>query len=348
VIDAKGYAAPGAKKALGPFALQRREVGENDVLIDIQYCGICHSDIHQARDEWGGSIFPMVPGHEIVGKVEKIGAAVKGFQPGDAVGVGCFVDSCRDCDPCREGIEQYCEGGTVLTYNGMEKDGKTPTYGGYSTKIVVDQNYVLRIPKNILLDSAAPLLCAGITLYSPLKHWKAAKGQKVGIMGLGGLGHMGVRIASAMGCEVTVFSSSDRKRDDAMKLGAANYVTGLSDSDQKKLAGTLDLIINTIAAPIDLGAYLNLLKRDRTMVLVGVPEKPSALSAFPLILRRRRLAGSLIGGIAETQEMLDFCGEHGFGSMVEVIPMEKVNEAYDNVVAGKVRYRYVIDLQSIK
>lgn len=348
MIPVKGYAAQEAKAPLGPFEFERREVGKNDVLIDIKYCGICHSDIHQVRDEWGGSAFPMVPGHEIVGKVAAVGKSVQSFKPGDTAGVGCFVDSCRECASCREGLQQYCENETALTYNGTELDGKTPTFGGYSTKIVVNQDYVLRIPDSIPMEKAAPLLCAGITLYSPLRHWKARRGMKVGIMGLGGLGHMGVQIAAAMGCEVTVFSSSDRKRGDAKKLGAARYVAGLGESDRDKLAASQDLIINSIAAPIDLNPYLNLLKRDGTMVLVGVPDKPTPLGAMPLILKRRRLAGSLIGGIAETQEMLDFCGKHGLGSWVEVIPIGKANEAYDKIVAGEVRYRFVIDIGSLK
>ncbi len=348
MIAVKGYAAKKAKAPLGPFEFERREVGKNDVLIDIKYCGICHSDIHQARDEWGGSIFPMVPGHEIVGKVAAVGESVKGFKAGDTAGVGCFVDSCRKCASCREGLQQYCENEIALTYNGTELDGETPTFGGYSTKIVVNQDYVLRVPDSIPMEKAAPLLCAGITLYSPLRHWRARRGMKVGVMGLGGLGHMGVQIAAAMGCEVTIFSSSERKRGDAKKLGAARYVAGLGESDRDKLAGSQDLIISTISAPIDLTPYLGLLKRDGTMVLVGVPDKPTPLGAMPLILKRRRLAGSLIGGIAETQEMLDFCGKHGLGSWVEVIPIKKVNEAYAKIVAGEVRYRFVIDIGSIK
>ncbi|MFH2204863.1 MAG: NAD(P)-dependent alcohol dehydrogenase [Elusimicrobiota bacterium] len=344
MIDVKGYAAMAAKSPLEPFNFQRRDVGADDVRFKIEYCGICHSDIHQARDEWGGSAFPMVPGHELVGTVIAVGGGVKKFKAGDKVGVGCLVDSCRECDPCKEGLEQFCSK-MVVTYNGVDKEGQT-TQGGYSTEMVCHQDFVLRIPANIELAKAAPLLCAGITLYSPLRHWKVGKGSKVGIMGLGGLGHMGVQLAAAMGAEVTVFSRSEVKKADALKMGAKEYAAG--PDAVKRLAGTLDLIVNTVSAPLDLAPYLGLLKRDGSMVVVGVPDKPVGLPIFPLLVGRRRVAGSLIGGIAETQEMLDFCGKHGIGSWIEVIPMRRVNEAYDNTVAGKVRYRYVIDLASLK
>lgn len=345
MIPVKGYAAPQAKAALSPFDFQRREPGPHDVLIDIKYCGICHSDIHQVRDEWGRSLFPMVPGHEIVGHVEKVGAHVTKFKVGDPVGVGCMVDSCRECDSCKEGLEQFCEQGMVGTYNAKDREGN-PTYGGYSTKITVDQNYVLRVPKNIDLAAAAPLLCAGITTYSPLRHWGVKRGDRVGVIGLGGLGHMAVKLAAAMGAEVTVFSTSPKKKESALELGAKHFVVTKEAGVFEKYANTFDLIINSVSAEIDLNAYLGLLKRDKTLVLLGVPEKAAELRSFSLIGGRRRLAGSLIGGIAETQEMLDFCGEHGIGSEIEKITMDKVNEAYERVSRSDVRYRFVIDINA--
>ena len=349
MISVKAYAAHQAKEALKPFSFERREPGPHDIVMDVQFCGVCHSDLHQVRNEWGWGAYPMVPGHELAGKVERVGTEVKKFKVGDTVGVGCFVDSCRVCASCKEGLEQYCESGaTRWTYGGVEADGKTPTYGGYSTKITVDENYVLKIPNNIPLHQAAPLLCAGITTYSPLKTWKAGPGQKVGVIGLGGLGHMAVKLGSAMGAEVTVVSSSDKKKDDAKKLGAAHFINASEAGALEKAAGTLDLIINTVSAPNSLDNYLGLLKRDGTMVLVGAPEKPGQVNAFNLIGKRRRLAGSLIGGIKETQEMLDFCGQKGIGSEVEVIPMDKINEAYERMLKSDVRYRFVIDLASLK
>ena len=348
MIPTLGYAAKSPKSALAPFSLTRREPGPNDVAIDIKYCGICHSDIHQARDEWGGSIFPMVPGHEISGVVARVGKAVTKFKPGDKVGVGCFVDSCRTCSSCKKGLEQYCEQGMTGTYNSVERDGKTPTYGGYSNHIVVDENYVLRLPSNLSLDKAAPLLCAGITLYSPLRHWNCGPGKKVAIVGLGGLGHMGVKIASAMGADVTVLSQSTKKQADALRMGAKELFATSDESTFKKLANKFDLIINTVSADINLNSYLGLLKTDGHMVLVGVPEKPMGIHPFPLIMGRRSLAGSLIGGIAETQEMLDFCGKHNIAPDIEVIPFEKLNEAYERVIKSDVRYRFVLDTASIK
>lgn len=342
------YAAEKVKEPLKPFTIQRRDPGPNDVVIDIQYCGICHSDVHQARDEWGMSIFPMVPGHEIAGKVIKVGSSVTKYKVGDSVGVGCFVDSCRECDPCKEGLEQYCSNQFILTYNSLEKDSKTPTYGGYSTQIVVDENYVLRIPKNLPLDKAAPLLCAGITTYSPLRHWKIKAGDKVAIVGLGGLGHMAVKIAAAMGADVTVLSTSDKKKSDAMKFGAKHFINTKDNQVFKDYANHFDFMINTAAGNTDLNQYLTLLKLDGTMVLVGIPEKPASLSAFPLIQKRRSLAGSCIGGIKETQEMLDFCGKHEITSDIELIPINKVNEAYERMVKGDVRYRFVIDINSLR
>jgi alcohol dehydrogenase (NADP+) len=312
------------------------------VLIDIKYSGICHSDIHQAREEWGGAIFPMVPGHEIAGIVTEVGSAVTRYQVGDRVGVGCFVDSCRSCENCLNGEEQYCTGGGVSTYNGRDFDG-TPTYGGYSTHIVVDENYVLGIPDGIELDVAAPLLCAGITLYSPLSHWKAGPGKKVAIIGMGGLGHMGVKIAHAMGAEVTVLSQSLRKKDDALSFGADHYHATSDPATFEQLASSFDLIVNTVSADVDVNAYLRLLKLDGSLVLVGVPDVPSSYHAFSLIGQRRTLAGSMIGGIRETQEMLDFCAEHGLAAEIETIPVGQINEAYERVVASDVRYRFVID-----
>lgn len=341
------YAAMTAKSALIPHAIERREPGPHDVLIDILYCGICHSDIHQARDEWGGSIFPMVPGHEIVGKVAKVGTQVNRWQVGDKVGVGCFVDSCRECDACREGEEQFCEHGTSFTYNCYERDGKTPTYGGYSTRITVNEDYVLRIPPGMPLERVAPLLCAGITTYSPLRQYAIKTGDQVAIVGLGGLGHMGVKIAKAMGATVTVLSHSANKKADARALGADDFVVTSNPIAFKENSKRFDFILDTVSAQHDYNAYLELLKRDRTMVLVGIPD-PIPLSAAPLVMQRRHLAGSLIGGIRETQEMLDFCAEHGVFSDVEVIPIQKVNEAYERVIKSDVRYRFVIDMASLK
>jgi uncharacterized zinc-type alcohol dehydrogenase-like protein len=347
MIAAKGYAATSAKSPLTPFIFNRRDVGANDIGIEIKYCGICHSDIHQARDEWGGAQFPMVPGHEIAGIVTKVGAGVTKFKVGDAVGVGCFVDSCRTCHPCVEGEEQYCDKGVTWVYNSLERDGKTPTYGGYSNYIVTNQDYVLKIPANLSLDKAAPLLCAGITLYSPLRHWGAGPGKKVAIVGLGGLGHMGVKLAAALGAEVTVLSHSTKKEKDAFRLGAKHFYATSDQTTFERLAGSFDLIINTVSAELDMGAYLGLLRLNGHMVLVGIPEKPMPLHPFPLIQKRRSIAGSLIGGIRETQEMLDFCGKHNIGADVEVIAMSQVNEAYERMLKSDVRYRFVIDMKTI-
>jgi uncharacterized zinc-type alcohol dehydrogenase-like protein len=341
------YAAQSARAPLAPFQIERREPGAHEVLIDILYCGVCHSDIHQARDEWGGAIFPMVPGHEIVGRVSKAGSAVTRFKAGDAVGVGCFVDSCRECPSCRKGEEQYCDGGMVSTYNGRERDG-SPTYGGYSTRITVDEKYVLRIPDSLPLDRAAPLLCAGITTYSPLRHYGLKAGDKLAVVGLGGLGHMGVKLGKAMGAEVTVLSTSPSKRDDALRLGAAHFAATSDKNTFTQLAGKFDFILDTVSAPHDYNAYLNLLKVDGTMILVGAPEAPTPLAAFPLIMRRRKLGGSLIGGIRETQEMLDFCAKHNVASDIELIPIQKINEAYGRMLKNDVRYRFVIDTASLK
>ncbi|NEY32367.1 alcohol dehydrogenase catalytic domain-containing protein [Streptomyces sp. PRKS01-65] len=340
------YAAPAAKAPLERTTIERREVGPHDVLIDIKFAGICHSDIHQAREGWGEAIFPMVPGHEIAGIVTEVGSAVTRFKVGDRAGVGCMVDSCRVCENCKAGQEQYCVEGNVPTYNGIGKDGE-PTYGGYSQKIVVDENYVLHIPEGLPLDAAAPLLCAGITLYSPLKRFGAGPGRKVAIVGLGGLGHMGVKIAHALGAEVTVLSQSLRKKDDGLKLGADHYYATSDPKTFEELAGTFDLIVSTVSAPLDFGAYLSLLKTHGTLANVGAPEEPVALNLFSVIGGGKSLAGSMIGGIAETQEMLDFCAAHGIGAEIELIAASEINEAYERVLASDVRYRFVIDAATI-
>ncbi|MEU9700886.1 NAD(P)-dependent alcohol dehydrogenase [Streptomyces sp. NPDC047981] len=340
------YAAPAAHAPLERTTVPRRPVGAHDVLIEIKYAGICHSDIHQARDGWGEGIFPMVPGHEIAGVVTEVGSEVTRHKVGDRVGVGCFVDSCRECAYCLKGLEQYCVQGMTGTYNALGKDGE-PTYGGYSTHIVVDEQYTLRIPDGIALDEAAPLLCAGITLYSPLAHWQAGPGKKVAIVGLGGLGHMGVKIAHALGAEVTVLSQSLKKQEDGLKLGADHYYATSDPATFTELAGTFDLIVSTVSAPLDFGGYLGLLKTDGALVNVGAPEEPIALNLFPLMTGRKTLAGSMIGGIAETQEMLDFCAEHGLGAEIELIRADQINEAYERVLASDVRYRFVIDVSTI-
>jgi len=346
MIHVMGYAAKEAKASLTPFSFERRDLFDHDVMIDIQYCGICHTDIHQVNNEWGRSMYPMVPGHEIVGNVSHVGSQVTRFKAGDKVGVGCFVDSCRNCPACRQGIEQYCSN-VLTTYNGIEKDGKTPTQGGYSNKIVVDENYILRMPDNLAPERAAPLLCAGITLYSPLIHWKAGPGKNVAIIGLGGLGHIGVKIAHALGAEITVLSHSLKKQEDAKKMGAHNFYATSNPKTFEKFGGYFDIIINTVSTDLNLSQYLNLLKLDGTMVIVGAPEKDAQVSAHSLISARRNLAGSLIGGINETQEMLNFCSKHDIACDVELIPIHKVNEAYGRILDSDVRYRFVIDLNSL-
>ena len=347
MLKTKGYAAQSATSPIAPFDFERRDPRPDDVLIDIKFCGICHSDIHQARDGWGGSVFPMVPGHEIVGVVKQVGNQVTKFKVGDKVGVGCFVDLCRHCASCTKGMEQFCLEGVVFTYNSKEKDG-TPTYGGYSNQIVVKQEYVLRIPDNLPLDAAAPLLCAGITLYSPLKHWGAGPGKKVAIVGLGGLGHMGVKLSHALGADTTVLSQSMKKAEDARKLGADHFYATNDPDTFKKLAGSFDLIINTVSADIDWNAYMGMVKIDGTLVHVGVPEKPVPVSAFSVIGGRKSMAGSMIGGIAETQEMLDFCSSKNIVSDIEVTSIQKVNEAFERVIKSDVRYRFVIDMATLK
>ncbi len=348
--QARGFAAQTANAPLAPYSFQRRELRDHDVLIDIRYCGVCHSDIHQVRNEWSDyqaeALFPMVPGHEITGVVAAVGGKVSKYKVGDHVGVGCFVDSCRTCVECKRGLEQYCSVHTVWTYNARDNE-RIPTQGGYSDKIVVDENYVLSIPANLPLDSSAPLLCAGITLYSPLKHWKAGPGSKVAVVGLGGLGHMGVKLAHAMGAEVTVLSQSLKKQADGKRLGASHFYATSDPATFEKLANSFDLILNTVSAPMDWNEFLGLLKVDGSMVVVALPEKKIPIAAFSL-LRRRSLAGSAIGGIRETQEMLNFCAEHNITSDIELTPIQKVNEAFDRVVKSDVRYRFVIDMASLK
>jgi uncharacterized zinc-type alcohol dehydrogenase-like protein len=347
MLKTRGYATDGPTAKLAPFDFERRELGAQDVLIEILYCGVCHSDIHQARNEWANSIYPMVPGHEIVGRISQVGSGVTRFKAGDLAGVGCFVDSCRVCGSCKEGVEQYCEGHLVATYNGTEKDEKTPTYGGYSKQLVMDENYTLKIPANLPLEGVAPLLCAGITTYSPLRRFKVGPGQKVGVVGLGGLGHMGVKLAASMGAEVTVFSTSPSKEADARSLGAHHFVVTKDPQNLEPLANKFDFILDTVSAPHDVNMYLNLLRREGVMVLVGAPEKPMEVVAFSLITNGRTLAGSMIGGIRETQEMLDYCAEKNIVSDVEVIPIQQINEAYERTLKSDVRYRFVIDMKSL-
>lgn len=346
MVATKGFAAPAAHAPLAPFDFQRRDVGPHDVRIEILYCGVCHSDVHQVRDEWGGSIFPMVPGHEIVGRVTEVGAHVKNFKPGDLAGVGCMVDSCQSCPECAEGLEQYCDNGFVGTYNATDKDG-SPTYGGYSKQIVVTEKFVLRVSEKLDLARVAPLLCAGITTWSPLRQWNAKAGDRVAVMGLGGLGHMAVKFAAAMGCEVTVLSTSPGKEADARALGAHKFVVTKDEAAMKEVRNYFDLIINTVSAPMDLTPYIGSLRLDGTMVLLGVPPEAPQLHAFNLIAKRRRIAGSLIGGIQETQEMLDFCAENNVMSDVEVIRMDYINEAYERMLKSDVKYRFVIDLATL-
>jgi len=348
MTKAKAYAALTKDAPLAPFTFERRAPKPNDVVIGIQYCGVCHSDIHQARDEWGGSMFPMVPGHEIVGKVLEVGSAVKTFKVGDLAGVGCMVDSCGDCESCSRDLEQYCLRGSSQTYNGLEQDKKTPTYGGYSDLIVVKDSFCLKISPKLKLSDVAPLLCAGITTYSPLRHWNVKKGQKVGIVGLGGLGHMGVKFAASFGAHVVVISTSENKREDAMRLGAKEVIISKNKEDLNKHIGSFDFILDTVSADHDINAMLRLLKVDGKMVLVGAPEKPAPIAAFALIGGRKSLAGSGIGGIKETQEMLDYCAEHNITSDVEMIPVQKINEAYDRMLKNDVKYRFVIDMKSMQ
>ncbi len=343
------YAAQSATSPLAPTEIQRRALRELDVQIDILFCGVCHSDLHQARNEWKNSIYPVVPGHEIVGRVTAVGADVTRYKAGDLVGVGCLVDSCRTCPSCAEGLEQYCEGGFTLTYNGNDRVTGDLTFGGYSSQVVVDEAFVLRVPEKLDPAAAAPLLCAGITTYSPLRTWGAGPGKKVGIVGLGGLGHMGVKIARAMGAHVVLFTTSPSKIEDGKRLGAHEVVISKDEAQMAAQANSFDLIVNTVAATHDLNPFINLLKRDGTMALVGAPEHdhPSP-QVFNLIFKRRRLAGSLIGGIAETQEMLDFCAEHNLASDIELIDIKDINTAYERMLKSDVKYRFVIDIATLK
>lgn len=347
MTQASAFAAQSATTPLAPTRIERREPGPTDVRIEIAFCGVCHSDVHTARSEWPGTNYPVVPGHEIVGRVSAVGSAVKGFKPGDLAGVGCLVDSCRTCNACGEGLEQYCEGDRLFTYNSPDPHTGKMTYGGYSSHIVVDEAFVLRMPAALDLAASAPLLCAGITTYSPLREWGVGPGMRVGIVGLGGLGHMGVKLARAMGAHVVVFTTSPGKVADARRLGAAEVVLS-NKPDEMSRTGKFDFILDTVAASHDLDAYVQLLKRDGTLCLVGVPEQPHpSPAAFHLIFGRRRLAGSLIGGLRETQEMLDFCAEHGIVSDIELIPMDAINAAYDRMVKSDVRYRFVIDMATL-
>ena len=345
-MKTKGYAVKAAKAPLEPFSFDRRELLDQDAALDIYYAGICHSDIHQAREEWGPAIFPMVPGHEIVGRVTAVGSAVTKFKVGELIGVGVFVDSCRKCESCKKGLEQYCVEGMTGTYNTLERDGKTVAMGGYSNVFVINQDYAVHVPENLDLPGVAPLMCAGITLYSPLRNWKAGPGKKVGIIGLGGLGHMGVKFAVAMGAETTVFSHSPSKESDAKSMGAHHFVSTKDPQNLKNLEKQYDLLLNTVSADIDLEPYLQMLKLDGTLVVIGLPGKPYAINAGTLLGQRRSLSGSMIGGIAQLQEMLDFCGEKSILSDVEVIKADYINTAYDRTVASDVKYRFVIDAKT--
>jgi alcohol dehydrogenase (NADP+) len=344
----KSYAAQSATSSLAPHTIERRSPTEADVEIEILYCGVCHSDLHQARNEWQNSVYPMVPGHEIVGRVSKAGTGVTKFKVGDMAAVGCMVDSCRNCPHCAQGLEQYCDNSMTLTYNGEDKKHGGMTYGGYSERIVVDEAYVLKVPENLDAAAVAPLLCAGITTYSPLRHWKVGPGQKVGIVGLGGLGHMGVKFAHAFGAHVVLFTTSPGKTEDAIRLGADEVVLSKDADALQKHARSFDFILDAVSAEHDINAYLNLLNVDGTLTMVGAPEKPLAVGVFGLLMGRRSLAGSGIGGIAETQEMLDFCGEHGIVSDIEMIDIQQVNEAYERLLKSDVKYRFVIDMASLK
>jgi len=344
-----GYAATAPAAPLAPYSFTRRTPGAQDVEIEILYCGVCHSDLHFARNEWGFTAYPAVPGHEIVGRVKSVGAGVTRHKVGDMVGVGCMVDSCRTCPSCQEGLEQYCDAGmTGGTYGGIEKDSGEPTKGGYSERIVVDENFVLRVPENLNPAATAPLLCAGITLYSPLRHWGAGPGKKVGIIGLGGLGHMGVKLAHAMGAQTVLFTTSPGKVDDARKLGADDVIISKDPDHMAKHTESFDLIIDTVSASHDLTPYFNLLKREGTLVQVGAPEHPLPINVFPLLMKRRNFSGSLIGGIAETQEMLDFCGAHNITADIELIPIAYINDAYERMLKSDVKYRFCIDMASLK
>lgn len=343
----KGYAAQGADKPLAPFTFERRNLRPQDVQIEIMYCGVCHSDLHTARNEWGGTVYPCIPGHEIVGRITGIGEEVTKFKVGELAGVGCLVDSCRECRNCQQGLEQYCEVGSTWTYNSPDRIDKTNTYGGYSKQIVVDQEFVLLVSDRLLLEGVAPLLCAGITTYSPLRHWKVGKGHKVAVLGLGGLGHMAVKFAASFGAEVTMLSTSPSKEEDARRLGAQHFALTTDKQQVKALFNQFDFIVDTVSAPHDYNMYLRMLNTNGTMICVGVPPEPTQILGFNLIGNRRSVGGSLIGGLPETQEMLDYCAEHNIVSDVEVIDMSDINEAYERMLKGDVRYRFVIDMSTL-
>ena len=347
MTSVKAYAAQAADQPLAPYSFDRREPGVDDVEIKILFCGVCHSDIHTARNEWGGTVYPAVPGHEIVGKVTRVGANVSRFKEGDTVGVGCFVDSCMHCHNCEQDLEQYCENGNTQTYNALSQDKQYTTLGGYSSHIVVTEHFVLKVDENQPLEKVAPLLCAGITTYSPLRHWGVKAGDKLAVVGLGGLGHMAVKLAASMGAEVTMLSRSPKKEKDATELGAHHFALTTNPDTMTELANSFNFIIDTVSAPHDYNEYLNLLKTDGVMVLLGAPPEPTPIGAFPFIMGRRSLVGSLVGGIKETQEMLDYCAEHNITSDVEVIKIDQINEAYERTLAGDVHYRFVIDMASL-
>jgi alcohol dehydrogenase (NADP+) len=343
----KAFASQDAKGILVSWELERRETGPKDIQIEILYCGVCHSDLHQIRNEWGNSIFPMVPGHEIVGRITKVGSAVKKFKVGELAGIGCLVDSCRVCENCKEGLEQYCLNGSSPTYNGMEQDRKTPTYGGYSKIIVAHEDFVLHISEKLPLQNVAPLLCAGITTYSPLRHWKVGKGHKLGVLGLGGLGHMAVKFGVSFGAEVTMLSSSPSKKEDAHRLGAHKFILTKDEEQLKQVQRYFDFIIDTVSAPHDYNLYLGLLKTNGIQICVGAPPTPAEIIGFNLIIGRKSLAGSLIGGLPETQEMLDYCAKHQIVSDIELINIQDIQSSYDRMLKGDVKYRFVIDLASL-
>jgi len=347
MIKTKAYAAQNEHTPLAPWTFDRRDVGPHDVQFDITFCGVCHSDLHQIRNDWFPGIFPMVPGHEIVGRVVKVGDHVKKFKVGDLAGTGCMVDSCRVCENCKNDLEQYCLEGSTYTYNGLERDGKTPTYGGYSNTIVVHEDFVLHISEKLDLAAVAPLLCAGITTYSPLRHWKVGKGHKLAVLGLGGLGHMAVKFGVAFGADVTVLSTSPKKEADAKKLGAHHFVVTTDEAQVKAAMGTFDFILDTVSAEHDFNMYLSLLRTDGTHICVGIPPKPAEVAAFSLVGGRKSLAGSGIGGIAETQEMLDYCAEHNIVSDIEMIDIKDIEAAYERMQKGDVRYRFVIDIATL-
>lgn len=347
MIATKGYAAQSAAEKLGPFSFERRETGPHDVQFEILYCGVCHSDLHQVRNEWGNTVYPIVPGHEIVGRVLQVGEHVKKFKKGDLAAVGCMVDSCGECDNCQQGLEQYCREGSTGTYNSVDKKNGGITYGGYSNHIIVDESFVLQVSDKLPLEGVAPLLCAGITTYSPLRHWKVGKGHKLGVVGLGGLGHMAVKFGASFGADVTMLSTSPSKEQDARRLGAHHFALTKDPEQLKSLAGKFDFIIDTVSAPHDYNQYLNMLNTDGVMICVGVPPTPMEIAGFNLLGNRRSIAGSAIGGIPETQEMLDYCAEHHITSDVEVIKMSYINEAYERMLKADVKYRFVIDMATL-